>query len=1440
MDAKRGRSPFVVLLVLAGMALTAIPAQASNKVLQGEFGNEAGGAAGHVSFGAGVAVNRTGVGGVSPGEVYVPSFGSNRVDEFDESGNFVRAWGYDVTAAGPDNTGANEQEQLAVKATGGKYSLTLTTAAGSGKVESGSNVITNVTANLGAFHVGDAITTAPSGLPAATTITAIGSGTLTLSKNATSNITATTLSASQNTGAGGNGSWGSGSTTVTVNSISSGAFAEGQVLTTSTGTGIQVGTEIINVSGNTLTLDKPTTAASSNKGIFGHNIAPSASASELEAILAALPGVGAGVIAVTGGPGNATGSTPYTLTFSGGSFSGNDVTMSPKAEGLTGGSPSSEVSLTTTVSGGGIEICKASISTDVCKTGNASVLAGGLSAPEGIAINQANGNIYVSDSGNRRIDIFTAQGAFEGAFGWKVNATAPAGELQLCTTVTGCQAGEASAAAGGFSTLGGGANAAGGLAVNPSNGHLYVSDQGNHRINEFSFTLNGSNEVTATSFTRALGWKVKVTGAAEELQECTTVTGCQAGTTGAGNGQFPASTPTGLAVDSGGFIYAVSAEGTCSAANPCRIQKFNPNGTFKESFGPGSGGIAECQLNWTTGTAGAEAAGGIAVDPANQHVFVAEKVAAGSFKVCEFDSNGALKDVSPPAALAATGSPALALNANEHVYVNAKTNQTVGTTYILGPAPPAPGARIVAANEITATTATLNGKVDVPAPGGPGFKTTYRFEYSGDNGLNWIKIPAPDVSVGQVAGTFNVSQKISELQPNLTYRFRLVATTAVSVTSAEEIFTTPAAKPTVAKTIALPVSGNCATLTGEINPNNSPTSYRFEWGTSSGYGNQAPSFEPFVGEGGQPITVKASICGLSLSSSYHFRLVATNGLGATFGPDASFTTNSWEGLNAAGLPDQRGIELVSPAEKRPEGEVEEEFASPGVTYQAAADGQSFYFPILLGLADTTAGGQVNYRAMRSAAGWQSTQMSPPSLAPSPKPKLGRASQYVYVSANLSCGLIETPSPLTADTPNADRELGVYNLYRRDANGVYTLISNTVPLNPLTEEGFYTIAGTSADCSRVFFRAGVSPSGYQLLPGVSGLYEWDDGVLRDAGTLPNGAAGGGAKIGGNSGVFASPEGSAFNAVAPSGRFFFSATSNEGGDSGKQAVFVRKSPVVTVDASQKQAGGTRENNGANYETASPDGSHVLFTSNYGLTGTVAAGLPGGCNYGSGVTINGEGCDLYDYDVETGQLKDLSADTNPADNTGASVAGVVAVSNDGSYVYFAAKGQLVPGKGNTQAQNMAGAGAANLYLAQGGNLSYVATVAKTDLTREKGAAVPRGSMGGPDAKPTDVDGTGERGRAEASVHEPGEGDGLPSGDGRAGISLFRRPGSSHMRFVSRGWAGLGGYRSGRALALCLEPTATGLLRAALDECRWRPGLLHDGRRSGSGGDGGQAQPL
>ena len=91
---------------------------------------------------------------------------------------------------------------------------------------------------------------------------------------------------------------------------------------------------------------------------------------------------------------------------------------------------------------------------------------------------------------------------------------------------------------------------------------------------------------------------------------------------------------------------------------------------------------------------------------------------------------------------------------------------------------------------------------------------------------------------------------------------------------------------TGAVTSVLPSS---AVATGIVDPHGSTTKWYFEYGPSTSYGSTTPTNS--AGAGTADVTVSASFTGLSSSTNYHYRLVATNVVGPDFGADGNFSTS---------------------------------------------------------------------------------------------------------------------------------------------------------------------------------------------------------------------------------------------------------------------------------------------------------------------------------------------------------------------------------------------------------------------------------------------------------------------------------------------------------------------------------------------------------------------
>ena len=97
-----------------------------------------------------------------------------------------------------------------------------------------------------------------------------------------------------------------------------------------------------------------------------------------------------------------------------------------------------------------------------------------------------------------------------------------------------------------------------------------------------------------------------------------------------------------------------------------------------------------------------------------------------------------------------------------------------------------------------------------------------------------------------------------------------------------------ASKPTVSTGGASQITQTSATLTGKVNPNGARTTYFFQYGTSNLYG--ATTGPTDAGAGTKAKTATAGLTGLAPFTKYHYRLVAENAQGRTFGGDRTFTT----------------------------------------------------------------------------------------------------------------------------------------------------------------------------------------------------------------------------------------------------------------------------------------------------------------------------------------------------------------------------------------------------------------------------------------------------------------------------------------------------------------------------------------------------------------------
>lgn len=901
------------------------------------------------------------------------------------------------------------------------------------------------------------------------------------------------------------------------------------------------------------------------------------------------------------------------------------------------------------------EVCSVAAN---CQKGLSGSNAGEFNAPQGIAVDQSNGNIYVSDQGNRRIDVFGPTGVFEGAFGWgALDGTAA---LQFCTSLAACHAPGTTAPATG--NVGGGqfGAAIGSLAVD-SFGKVYVADKTSRRVDVFTPSLNGA-VVTGVAFTDAFGWGANTGATAFEV--CTTVTCKAPAAVGTGLGQFATNSPTEVAVDSTGNVYALDSGNK-------RVQEFSSApAPITQAFGS-----AALTSAFGTGTLQS-----LAIDPTANHVYVAGANSANTNKVAvvELDSTGALVEThgTDLTVTASTGFAAASQSLGGNLYLSSSTGGHF--VYVLNATKPS----IEPVTTFTATTANLTGIVV-----SNNIDATYHFEYS-TAGAGWTKLPASDVDAGTAASTIPVSQVATGLLANTLYRVRLVSNRPLGgggATSAETSFATATAAPNVTTTpiTSASYSASFATLSGTVNANNSPTQYRFEYGTTTEYGHVVPADATLTG--GTPVTVTERIEDLQSGTTYHFRIVASSANGEVDGTDQTFTTFSDPRCDArtglsAHLPDCRSYELVSPGEHNGGDATGPLIQGAFARVQLGVDGvlRTIFLSQARLEGDISGGtGGVIFGSSRTPTGWQVQGFSP---------KADKGAVLQGITDELRQPVFGSSS---SDDPSDPLTNPVSNLFLRNTDGSFSRLSrgsNTAGSD--TARAF--VGGSSVGTPLTFFRTtdllvpGMPTPGSATTPW---LYESAEGSVRLIGARPDGSVDAYGAVLGNSSIL---NGSILhNAVSPdASRVVFESPAPEVGapvgDPSK--VYVRVTDGLgthVVEASKSQNPASTPSR-ATFLGASPDTTRIVFS-------TAEQLLP------EDIDSN---VDLYEYDVTTGSLKLITGQLT-AVGSSPKVAGVLGVGNNGR-IYLETSGNVTLGsEGSTTLSNIF------YYDSASADLTFVASV-------------------------------------------------------------------------------------------------------------------------------------
>jgi sugar lactone lactonase YvrE len=828
---------------------------------------------------------------------------------------------------------------------------------------------------------------------------------------------------------------------------------------------------------------------------------------------------------------------------------------------------------------------------------------GQFSEPAGVAVSEvggSSGDVYVVDKGNNRVEVFSSTGTYLSQFDGSV---APTGAFSAPKTIA----------------VDNSANP-----LDPSSGDVYVTDTGHSVVDKFSSSGTYLGQIV----------------------------------NGAGGGSF--GELDGVAVDTEGLVWVYQSSKEIDSYSDAFANEFLA--ARNSPFGTSPGFAVDSQDNLYVNR-GAEVVAKLdssgmelksevdpertaaaAVDLSNDNVYIDNVIT-----ISAFTASGSSIERFGTGHL--TGSSGLAIESSSgRVYVADSSAHAVRVFIPILVPDVSTGE---ASNLQTEGSATLSGTVN---PDGVTV-TSCKFEYG--TGTSYGSIAECPSSPGSGSAPVTVSASLSGLIPATLYHYRLVAGNANGENGGEDRSFTAPRHPAIGGESFSNVGSTTATVSAQINPGGSPTTYHVDYGTSVAYGSSTQ--ETSVGGGLEAASVQVQLSGLQPDTVYHARVVATNVIGTAQGSDLAFTTAAAVTASASTLPDNRVYEMVSPIANA-DGNVyvpavasyeesPDEIISSN-PYRGSSDGNAVAYagdPPSTGGNGSVGNGLGNqFVATRATNGWMAVDVSP---------SHNGERQYKGFSSDLSVGILASfgQPPLTSDAPaNCDV------LYSRTtSDGAYhaAFTSTQTP----GECGFPEFAGISAGNSHLIFESTAALTSNAVeREGHKNLYESVAGQLYLVNVLPNG------KPDVNAAYGASPEEESGVVI----RNFDHVISSDGSrivwtDLNTGDLYVREnadSPsAITVQVDASVGGGGR------YWAANGDGSRVFFTH---------AG------------------DLYEYDLNAATTTDLTP--------GGNVQGVVGVSQDGSYVYFVAAGSLASG---------AIVGQPNLYVRHDGETKLIATLAPAD---------------------------------------------------------------------------------------------------------------------------------
>jgi len=194
----------------------------------------------------------------------------------------------------------------------------------------------------------------------------------------------------------------------------------------------------------------------------------------------------------------------------------------------------------------------------------------------------------------------------------------------------------------------------------------------------------------------------------------------------------------------------------------------------------------------------------------------------------------------------------------------------------------APIATTLGSTNLSLTSASISGSVNPN-----NLPTTAWFEWGTTLGYGSNTTPQ---TLAAANSALPFSATLSGLTPGTTYHYRARATNSLGLSLGADQSFLASLTPSASTLSAYGLTSTSAVLQASVTPNATTTFAWFQYGLTTNYGSATAPGN--VGAATSPLNLQSAISTLTPGALHHFRVVATNSIGVSFGADLTFTWSS--------------------------------------------------------------------------------------------------------------------------------------------------------------------------------------------------------------------------------------------------------------------------------------------------------------------------------------------------------------------------------------------------------------------------------------------------------------------------------------------------------------------------------------------------------------------